>query len=106
MGIMAQVKAKARLDIKRIVLPEGDEPRTVQAAAQIRAEGIACPILLGAPERIHAVAAETKADLGGISCISASSDKTLQSIYDQSLQPMIDNIRVSHGPSGLLMIIK
>ena len=47
-----------------------------------------------------------KADLGGISCISASSDKTLQSIYDQSLQPMIDNIRVSHVPSGLLMIIK
>ena len=69
MGIMAQVKAKARLDIKRIVLPEGDEPRTVQAAAQIRAEGIACPILLGAPERIRAVAAETKADLDGIETI-------------------------------------
>ena len=45
-------------------------------------------------------------DLGGISCISASSDKPAQSLYDQSLQPMIDNIRVSHVPSGLLMIIK
>ena len=38
----------------------------------------------------------TKRDLGGISCISASSDKTLQSIYDQSLEPMIDNLRVTH----------
>jgi len=86
MGIMAQVKAKARLDIKRIVLPEGDEPRTVQAAAQIRAEGIACPVLLGAQDRIQAVASETKADIGGIEIIdpmtSPKAAAYAQSLYE------------------------
>ena len=84
MGIMAQVKAKARLDIKRIVLPEGDEPRTVQAAAQIRAEGIACPILLGDPARIQAVAAEKKADINGIELINPM-DSPKAAAYAQSL---------------------
>ena len=47
-----------------------------------------------------------KADLGGISCISASSDKTAQSTLDQSLQPMIDNIRVSHQQPGMVIMFQ
>ena len=62
MGFKEQVKARARLAVKRIVLPEGDEPRTVQAAAILAAEKIAEPVLLGDPARIQAVAAETGAD--------------------------------------------
>ena len=69
MGIMSHVKAKARLSIKRIVLPEGDEPRTVQAAAQIRDEQLATPILLGNPQRIQEVAASTGANIAGIEII-------------------------------------
>jgi len=38
---------------KRIVLPEGDEPRTVQAAALCAQKGIAHCILLGEPDRIR-----------------------------------------------------
>ncbi|MEK7415298.1 MAG: phosphate acetyltransferase [Planctomycetota bacterium] len=41
---------------KRIVLPEGDEPRTVAAAAICAERGIARCILLGDPARIRAVA--------------------------------------------------
>ena len=47
-----------------------------------------------------------RADLGGISCVGASSDKTAQSLYDPSLQPMIDNIRVSHTLPGMVIIVK
>ena len=47
-----------------------------------------------------------KRDLGGISCVSVSSDKTLQSMYDQSLEPMIDNIRVSHETDGCCIMIR
>ena len=61
MGIMSHVKAKARLSIKRIVLPEGDEPRTVQAAAKIRDEQLAEPVLLDNPQKIQGVAAATGA---------------------------------------------
>ena len=66
MSMIEQVWAKARLSRRRIVLPEGDEPRTVQAAALVRKEGIADPILLGDPDRIRAVALETGADLQGV----------------------------------------
>ena len=41
---------------KRIVLPEGDEPRTIQAAAICQARGIAQCILLAKPERVLEVA--------------------------------------------------
>jgi len=48
---------QARADRKRIVLPEGTEPRTVAAAAIVEARGIAHCILLGNPEEVHEVAA-------------------------------------------------
>ena len=46
MELVEKIKAKARERVKRIVLPEGDEPRTIAAAKIIRDEGIAEPILL------------------------------------------------------------
>ena len=48
MALVDRIKAKAKADIKRIVLPEGDEPRTVAAAEIVRKEGLADPILLTA----------------------------------------------------------
>jgi phosphate acetyltransferase len=48
--------ATARALPQRIVLPEGDEPRTVRAAAICAEKGIAHCVLLGSPERIRAVA--------------------------------------------------
>jgi phosphate acetyltransferase len=47
----------ARRANKRIVLPEGAEPRTVRAAAICAERGIARPVLLGAPDEIRRVAA-------------------------------------------------
>ena len=46
MNLIENIKAKARAGVKRIVLPEGDEPRTVKAAEIIRAEGLAEPVLV------------------------------------------------------------
>jgi phosphate acetyltransferase len=46
----------ARAANKRIVLPEGDEPRTVQAAAICHLKGIARCVLLGEPGRIRQIA--------------------------------------------------
>ena len=69
MSMIEQVWEKARLNRKTIVLPEGDEPRTVQAAARVREEGIADPVLLGSPDRIRAVAEETGTDISGIAIV-------------------------------------
>ena len=46
MNLVERIKAKARANVKRIVLPEGDEPRTNTAAKIVADEGIAEPILL------------------------------------------------------------
>jgi len=46
MSIIDQIRLKAKANVKRIALPEGDEPRTVKAAEIIRGEGIAEPVLL------------------------------------------------------------
>jgi len=46
MEMVKRIKEKARAAVKRIVLPEGDEPRTVEAARIITAEGLAEPVLL------------------------------------------------------------
>jgi phosphate acetyltransferase len=46
----------AKADVKRIVLPEGAEPRTVAAASIVAARGIAKCVLLGNPDEVRDVA--------------------------------------------------
>jgi malate dehydrogenase (oxaloacetate-decarboxylating)(NADP+) len=50
-------KAKAG-KTKRIVFPEGEEPKIIRAAALVQDEGIATPILLGPPDLIRQTIAE------------------------------------------------
>ncbi|WP_319930818.1 phosphate acetyltransferase [Xenorhabdus santafensis] len=59
-----QLTELARQAGKRIVLPEGDEPRTVKAASICAERGIAECVLLGDPEEIRRVAAAQGVELG------------------------------------------
>ncbi len=52
MEFIKQLKAKAKENKKRIVLPEGEEERTLKAADTILGEGFADIILIGNPEVI------------------------------------------------------
>ena len=69
MSMIEQVWEKARRSRRSIALPEGDEPRTVRAAARVRDKGLAAPILLGDPGRIGEVAREAGVGIGGIEII-------------------------------------
>ncbi len=60
-----QVVQRAQKAGKRIVLPEGSEPRTVQAAAICQARGIARCVLLAKPEEVQAVAQAQGIDATG-----------------------------------------
>jgi phosphate acetyltransferase len=55
-AFLHQLTQKARHANKRIVLPEGTEPRTIKAAAICVRRGIARCVLLGAPSEVEAVA--------------------------------------------------
>jgi phosphate acetyltransferase len=59
-----QLTELARKAGKRVVLPEGDEPRTVKAAAICAERGIATCVLLGNPDEIQRVAAAQGVELG------------------------------------------
>ncbi|WP_232596389.1 phosphate acetyltransferase [Photobacterium phosphoreum] len=67
-----QLTELARKAAKRIVLPEGDEPRTVKAAAICAERGIAECVLLGNPEEIRRVAEQQGVVLGaGVTIINS-----------------------------------
>ena len=58
MDLIEQIKQNARENKQRIVLPEGDEARTLKAADQLIADGIADVILIGPAQTIKDMAAE------------------------------------------------
>ena len=59
---------------KRVVFAEGNHENMLKAAAQVRDEGIAYPILLGNDERIEKLAAEHHIDLNGIEIVNLRHD--------------------------------
>ncbi|MCF7975998.1 MAG: phosphate acetyltransferase [Phycisphaerae bacterium] len=52
-----------------VVLPEGRDPRIIEAAHQIKEAGIAVPIILGKSEQVEAAAQEAGIDLAGMTVI-------------------------------------
>ncbi len=70
---------------KRIVLPEGDEPRTIQAAAICQARGIADCILLAKPDAVHDVAKAR-----GIELPAELAIVDPDSIRNQYVAPMVE----------------
>jgi len=82
---------KARAAGKRIVLPEGDEPRTIRAAAICQEKGIANCVLVGTRSEIERVAAEQGVTLpAGIEIIDPAD------VRDRYVAPMVE-MRKSKG---------
>lgn len=67
--ILQKIRQRAAADLQHIILPEGEDVRTVQAAAICSAERIAKITLLGNEEKIRSLAAETGSNLNGIEII-------------------------------------
>ena len=77
MSVIDKIRAKAAADVKHVVLAEGSEPRTVQAAEKIVKLGLAKITLVGAKAEIEAKAAELGVDLTGVMIVDpATSEKT------------------------------
>ncbi len=58
MNLMQEIIDRAKANKQRIVLPEGTEERTIQAADQLIADGVANIILIGNPSEIESLAAK------------------------------------------------
>lgn len=81
--LMTKIYHKAKLNPKRLVFPEGMEPKIIKAAQLCVDEGIAHPILLGDPEKITAVAKEYNYDLDGIEIIKPNKSEKLMEYVEE-----------------------
>lgn len=71
---ISRLRDRARSNPARIVLPEGDDPRIVVAAAFARDQRIAEPILLGRLNEIAHAARAASVSVDEITCIDPQSD--------------------------------
>ncbi|MBD0369763.1 MAG: phosphate acetyltransferase [Pyrinomonadaceae bacterium] len=69
MNILEQLRQRAAAQPQHIVLPEGEDPRTVVAASICARERLARITLLGSEEKIRSLAQANHADLGGVDVI-------------------------------------
>jgi len=64
--VLEKIRQRAAVDIQHIVLPEGEDPRTVEAAAICSRDRVAKITVVGDEEKIRSMATETRANLNGV----------------------------------------
>lgn len=75
MEIMKEIHRRAREAKKTVVLPEGEDERTIRAAGVIAREGLADPILLGDPETMERKASIMNADISKVKLMNPRTSK-------------------------------
>ena len=85
MSVMNQIVERAKANKQRIVLPEGTEERTLKAADQLLADGVADLILIGNPEEIMGLANQWGLENIGKATIINPADHPKKEEYAQLL---------------------
>ena len=67
--ILETIRSRAGADIKHIVLPEGEDARTLHAAEMCTRDGVAKITVLGSEEKIRSLAADEGVNLNGVEII-------------------------------------
>ncbi|HTH51231.1 MAG TPA: phosphate acyltransferase, partial [Pyrinomonadaceae bacterium] len=67
--ILEKIRQRAAADLQHIILPEGDDPRTIEAAAICARDRVAKITVLGSEEKIREIASQTGANLNGVDII-------------------------------------
>jgi malate dehydrogenase (oxaloacetate-decarboxylating)(NADP+) len=80
--IMTPIFRKAASNPKKVVFPEGDQPKIIKAAQLSVDEGIAQPILVGNPDVIKKIAEENGYDLTGIEIVNPLNYDGIQEFVD------------------------
>ncbi len=78
MDLLEELKERAKENLKRIVLPEGEEERTIRATAEILKKGITEIILLGEESKTKDKAQSLKVDIGRARIIDPKKSERLE----------------------------
>jgi phosphate acetyltransferase len=84
--ILQEIRRRASADLQHIILPEGDDARTLQAAEICSRDGIARITVIGNEEKIRVLAADSGSNLNGVEILDhRSSDEfgRLATLYHQ-----------------------
>jgi phosphate acetyltransferase len=79
MNILEQIQTKAKEKMQAVVFPEGEDDRTIQAAAYCWQNKLVKPVVLGDREKITQRAAALAVDLAGIVIVSPEKDPEFES---------------------------
>lgn len=83
MNISEKLRQRAKKEIKKIVLPEGEEPRMIKAAEKIYEEGFAKLVFLGNEEKIRDIARDSNINFPeNIEVIDPESSEKLHTYAD------------------------
>ena len=74
-GVMRGLIMRAHRNPKRVVFPEGEDPKVIRAAHILSEEGIAHPILIGRPAQMRERLDEMGLSLSGITIIDPSTSE-------------------------------
>ena len=83
MRFIGNVIEKLQRHPKRVVFPEGTEPRVLQAARQFHALRLGAPIVLGEPEKVKEVAEGLNVSLDGIRVINPATSEDLDNFANR-----------------------
>jgi phosphate acetyltransferase len=83
MRFIGNVIEKLQRHPKRVVFPEGEEPRILQAARQFHALRLGAPIVLGDPLKIWTVAGDLKISLDGIRIIHPATSEDFENFANR-----------------------
>ena len=83
MSLMDKIKQKAASNPKRIVFPEGEDIRVIQASRQLSEEGLAMPVLLGDKKGIETLCKKEGVDAVKIDIINPLQFKETQAYIDE-----------------------
>ena len=72
LNFQASLVSRARSDVKRIVMPESEDPRILKATEELLARGVAKITLLGEEAEVRAHAEELGVDIAGAQIVSLS----------------------------------
>ncbi len=75
---METLQTKAKADPQRVVFPEANEEKILQAARQVRDRGIAYPLLVGEPQTVSALAANIGISLDGITVVDYTDQEKIE----------------------------
>src|ERR1043165_408211 len=86
MDILDRIRQRAASRPQHIVLPEGNDPRTVLAAAEATSQRLARITVLGDEQTIRSIAQDNRVDLGGVTIIdhkrAADFEKMVAFLHD------------------------